>query len=99
MGGLVEHTVGVASLVQALTVWHPRLDADLLLAAALVHDIGHARGFTLGATFAVKALVGRPFRAPWSPGAAWLDDLRCETGADEELHAALTGAAPAEVAR
>ncbi len=45
------------------------------------------------------ALVGRPFRAPWSPGAAWLDDLRCETGADEELHAALTGAAPAEVAR
>lgn len=51
MGGLVEHTVGVASLVQALTVWHPRLDADLLLAAALVHDIGHARAFRLGATF------------------------------------------------
>jgi 3'-5' exoribonuclease len=51
MGGLVEHTVGVASLVQALTMWHPRLDADLLLAAALVHDIGHARAFRLGATF------------------------------------------------
>lgn len=51
MGGLVEHTVGVASLVQALSTWHPRLDSDLLLAAALVHDIGHARAFTLGATF------------------------------------------------
>jgi 3'-5' exoribonuclease len=51
MGGLVEHTVGVASVVQALAVWHPRLDSDLLLAAALVHDIGHARAFTLGATF------------------------------------------------
>jgi 3'-5' exoribonuclease len=51
MGGLVEHTVGVASVAQTLTVWHPRLDSDLLLAAALVHDIGHARAFRLGATF------------------------------------------------
>lgn len=51
MGGLVEHTVGVASLAQTLTTWHPRLDADLLLTAALLHDIGHARAFRLGATF------------------------------------------------
>ena len=51
VGGLVEHSVGVASIVQALATWHPRLDADLLLAAALVHDIGHARAFRLGATF------------------------------------------------
>jgi 3'-5' exoribonuclease len=51
LGGLVEHTVGVASIVQALCTWHPRLDADLLLAAALAHDIGHARAFRLGATF------------------------------------------------
>lgn len=51
MGGLVEHTVGVGAVVQALAVWHPRVDSDLLLAAALVHDIGHARAFRLGATF------------------------------------------------
>jgi 3'-5' exoribonuclease len=51
LGGLVEHTVGVAAVVQALSVWHPRVDSDLLLAAALVHDIGHARAFRLGATF------------------------------------------------
>ena len=51
MGGLVEHTVGVASLAQTLCTWHPRLDADLLVTAALVHDIGHARAFRLGATF------------------------------------------------
>jgi 3'-5' exoribonuclease len=51
MGGLVEHTVGVASLAQTLCTWHPRLDSDLLLTAALVHDIGHARAFRLGATF------------------------------------------------
>ena len=51
MGGLVEHTVGVGSLVQTLCTWHPRIDSDLLLAAALAHDIGHARAFRLGATF------------------------------------------------
>jgi 3'-5' exoribonuclease len=51
MGGLIEHTVGVASLVQTLCTWHPRLDSDLLLTAALVHDLGHARAFRLGAAF------------------------------------------------
>ena len=50
-GGLLEHTVGVASLAQTLCQWHPRIDADLLLAAALVHDVGHIRGWRLGATF------------------------------------------------
>lgn len=51
MGGLVEHTVGTGALVQTLATWHPRLDSDLLLCAALVHDVGHARAFRLGATF------------------------------------------------
>jgi 3'-5' exoribonuclease len=54
-GGLIEHTVGVAALCQTLCQWHPRLDADLLVAAALVHDIGHARAFTVGATFELTA--------------------------------------------
>ncbi len=50
-GGLLEHTVGVASLAQTLTQWHPRLDPDLLVAAAIVHDVGHIRAWRLGATF------------------------------------------------
>lgn len=50
-GGLLEHTVGVASLAQTLCQWHPRLDADLLLAAAIVHDVGHVRAWRLEATF------------------------------------------------
>ena len=42
-GGLLEHTVGVATLCRELTQIHPRLRADLLVAAALVHDIGRTR--------------------------------------------------------
>jgi 3'-5' exoribonuclease len=39
-GGLLEHTVGVATLCRETTQLHPRLRPDLLIAAALVHDIG-----------------------------------------------------------
>jgi 3'-5' exoribonuclease len=39
-GGLLEHTVGVATLCRETAQLHPRLRADLLLAAALLHDLG-----------------------------------------------------------
>ena len=39
-GGLLEHTVGVATLVRETAQLHPRLRADLLLAASLLHDVG-----------------------------------------------------------
>src|SRR5439155_15270917 len=42
-GGLLEHTVGVATICRELGQLHPRLRTDLLLAAALLHDIGRAR--------------------------------------------------------
>ena len=42
-GGLLEHTVGVATLCRELSQIHPRLRGDLLLAAALVHDVGRTR--------------------------------------------------------
>ena len=42
-GGLLEHTVGVATLCRELCQIHPRLRADLLIAAALVHDAGRTR--------------------------------------------------------
>ena len=50
-GGLIEHSVGVASLCQTLCQWHPRVDVDLLVTAGLVHDIGYTRAFRLAATF------------------------------------------------
>jgi 3'-5' exoribonuclease len=39
-GGLLEHTVGVATLCRETAQLHPRLRGDLLVAAALVHDAG-----------------------------------------------------------
>jgi 3'-5' exoribonuclease len=53
LGGLLEHTVAVATLVGELCQLHPRLDSDLLMAAALLHDIGKTREFSYGATFGV----------------------------------------------
>jgi 3'-5' exoribonuclease len=39
-GGLLEHTVGVATICRELCQLHLRLRTDLLLAAALLHDVG-----------------------------------------------------------
>ena len=49
LGGLLEHTVAVGTLVTETCVLHPRLDSDLLMTAALVHDLGRTREFTYGA--------------------------------------------------
>jgi 3'-5' exoribonuclease len=39
-GGLLEHTVGVATICRELTQLHPRLRPDILLSAVLLHDAG-----------------------------------------------------------
>lgn len=50
-GGLLEHTVGVATLCRETAQLHPRLRADLLLAAALLHDVGRTRDLGRGPAF------------------------------------------------
>ena len=49
LGGLLEHTVAVATLADEICQLHPRLNQDLLLTAAIVHDLGRTREFTYGA--------------------------------------------------
>ncbi len=49
LGGLLEHTVAVATLAHETCQLHPRLNSDLLLTAAITHDLGRTREFTYGA--------------------------------------------------
>jgi 3'-5' exoribonuclease len=49
LGGLLEHTVAVATLAVETCQLHVRLNSDLLICAALVHDLGKTREFTYGA--------------------------------------------------
>lgn len=50
-GGLLEHTVGVATLCRETAQLHPRLRSDLLLAAALLHDVGRIPELGRGPVF------------------------------------------------
>jgi 3'-5' exoribonuclease len=61
LGGLLEHTVAVATLALETCALHPRLNSDVLICAALLHDIGKLREFDLGAEIALSdagTLVG-----------------------------------------
>jgi len=61
LGGLIEHTVAVATLALEACALHPRLDSDLLVTAAILHDVGKVREFDLGAEIALSgegALLG-----------------------------------------
>jgi 3'-5' exoribonuclease len=54
LGGLLEHTVAVATLAHEACALHPRLNSDVLLTAALLHDVGKVREFTYGADISLS---------------------------------------------
>jgi 3'-5' exoribonuclease len=54
-GGLLEHTVGVATLARETAQLHPRLRGDLLLSAAIVHDVGRTLELGPGPAFSSTA--------------------------------------------
>jgi 3'-5' exoribonuclease len=61
LGGLLEHTVAVATLAHEACALHPRLNSDLLLCAGILHDVGKTREFELGAEISLSeegALLG-----------------------------------------
>jgi len=54
LGGLLEHTVAVGTLALEAVQLHPRLNSDLLICAALVHDLGKTREFAYGADISLS---------------------------------------------
>lgn len=51
LGGLLEHTVSVVGLCRLLADYYPVVDRDLLLAAAMLHDVGKVRELTWDRVF------------------------------------------------
>ena len=54
LGGLLEHTVAVGTLAVETCILHPRLNSDLLITAAIAHDLGKIREFTYGAEIGIS---------------------------------------------
>jgi 3'-5' exoribonuclease len=52
LGGLLEHTVAVATMASELCTLYSRLDRDLLLSATIIHDLGKTAEFSYGAEIA-----------------------------------------------
>ncbi len=88
LGGLVEHTVGVAMLCQSLCTWHPRLDSDLLVTAALLHDIGHARTWEVRSATVEQTEEGKML-GHLIIGQQMVDEAAKAVGLDDERRLAL----------
>jgi 3'-5' exoribonuclease len=48
VGGLLHHTLNVAEICTKVLQLQPNLDRDLVIAGALLHDIGKIRSFSVG---------------------------------------------------
>ncbi|MEK7278110.1 MAG: HD domain-containing protein [Chloroflexota bacterium] len=46
LGGLLEHTVEVLALADTILLLYPEIEPDLLIAGALLHDIGKTREYS-----------------------------------------------------
>ena len=87
LGGLLEHTVAVGTLALEACALHPRLEQDLLLTAALVHDLGRTREFALGAEIGLTdegRLLGHV-----EIGLRMLEERARSAGLDDARHLAL----------
>ena len=81
-GGLLEHTVAVAAICRETAQLHPRLNGDLLLAAALLHDVGRTETFRPGVTISVSdegRLIGHVLA-----GVRMIDGAAREIALDED---------------
>jgi 3'-5' exoribonuclease len=59
LGGLLEHTLGVARLAEQIAKLYPGLDRSLLLAGAMLHDIGKVKEFSFDSHVFDYSDIGR----------------------------------------
>lgn len=58
LGGLLEHTLNVMRICDFIARTYPQLDRDLLLASAVLHDVGKVRCYTVTTTIS-ESVPGR----------------------------------------
>ena len=66
VGGLMEHTLSMATIAQFLAGHYPYVNKDLLMSGVLLHDMGKAIEYEVGSTFEFSddgRLVGHIVRA------------------------------------
>ena len=73
LGGLLEHVISLCGLAKQIAAHYPELDVDLLLTAAMLHDVGkleelcfeRAIGYTVeGQLLGTSSWNWKPFRKP-----------------------------------
>jgi 3'-5' exoribonuclease len=71
-GGLLYHSVTVAEMAEKVAAIHPRLDPDLLILGALLHDIGKIEEIDL--TKHIHQRGSAPLLGHIALGAIWLEE-------------------------
>jgi 3'-5' exoribonuclease len=51
LGGLLEHTLAVVKLASSIAPLYPMVDRDLLIASAVLHDLGKVKEIRIGSDF------------------------------------------------
>ncbi len=81
LGGLLEHSVSVAGLAHSIAGFYPILERDLLVAGALVHDLGKTEEFRYDAPPIDYTDRGR-LLGHMAIGVEIIDRCAAETGID-----------------
>jgi 3'-5' exoribonuclease len=78
MGGLAEHTLGMAAVAEDICSLYPQLNRDLLIAGVLVHDLGKTA--ELGGLIQSEYSEEGKLCGHISIGHAWLVEVADEKG-------------------
>ncbi len=82
LGGLAEHTLGMADLAEAIAGQYPVLNRDLLIAGVLVHDLGKTA--ELGGLVSNEYTLEGKLIGHISIGHGWLMETARELGLEEK---------------
>ncbi len=87
LGGLSEHSLSMAEMSEVVCQHYPQLNPDLMIAGALIHDIGKTAEMS-GAVTTEYTLAGR-LEGHISLANGWLSEVAAELGLEDTEEAIL----------